>query len=44
MINPSLHVNKTFKEQVEKGINTTIGELIQPFIKTTLSTKKVYWH
>ena len=36
MIDPSLRVNKLFKEQVEKCMNTTFGELTQPFIKTTL--------
>ena len=35
MISPSLHVNKSFKEQVENCMNTTFGELTQPFIKTT---------
>ena len=41
MINPSLHVNKSFKEQVEKCMNTRFGELTKPFIKTTLSKKIV---
>ena len=35
MINPSLHVNKTFRDQVEKCTNTTFGELTQNFIKYT---------
>ena len=39
MIDPSLYVNKAFKEQVEKCINTTFGELSQNFIKNTLSKK-----
>ena len=39
MINPSLHVNKSFKEQVENFMNTIFGELTQPFIKTTLFKK-----
>ena len=36
MINPSLHVNKDFRYQVEKCMNNTFVELKQPFIKTTL--------
>ena len=39
MINPSLHVNKEFKEQVEIINNTIFGELTQPFIKAKLSKK-----
>ena len=39
MINPSLHVNKAFRYQVEKCQKTTFGALTQPFIKTTLSKK-----
>ena len=37
MINPSLHANKSFKEQVEKCMNNKFGEITQPFIKTILS-------
>ena len=33
MINPELHVNKDFKEQVKKCMNNTFGTLTQPFIK-----------
>ena len=33
MINPGLHVNKYFRYQVENNMNTTFGELTQPFIK-----------
>ena len=33
MINPTLHINKAFKEQVEKYTNNTFGTLTQPFIK-----------
>ena len=40
MINPGFHADKAFKEQVEKFMNTTFGELTQPFIKTTLSKKQ----
>ena len=39
MINPSLHVNKAFRDQVEKFINNTFGALTQPFVKTILSKK-----
>ena len=38
-INPSLHVNKALKKQVEKSMNTKFGELTQPFIKTKLLKK-----
>ena len=41
MTNTSLHVNKAFKEQVEKCMNTTFYELTQPFTKTTLEKKQV---
>ena len=37
MINPGLNVNKAFREQVEKCMYTTFGEITQPFIKATLS-------
>ena len=36
IINPNLHVNKSFIDQVEKCMNTTFGALTQNFIKTTL--------
>ena len=36
MINPNLHVNKTFRYQVEKCMNTTFGAITQPFIKTKI--------
>ena len=39
IINPSFYVNKSFKEQVDRIMNTTFGELAQPFIKATLSKK-----
>ena len=39
MINPSLYLNKTFREQVEECLNTIFGELTQPFIKAILSKK-----
>ena len=44
MINPSLHVNKALKEQVEKCMNTTFGELTQTFIKITLFKKTQVWY
>ena len=37
MINPSLHVNKSLRHQVETFMNTTFGELTQYFIKSTFS-------
>ena len=37
MINPGFNVNKSFREQVEKCMYTTFGEITQPFIKSTLS-------
>ena len=37
MINPSLHVNKYFRDQVEKCMNTIVGKLTQSFIKAILS-------
>ena len=37
MINPNLHVNKAFREKVDKSMNNTFGTLTQPFIKNTLS-------
>ena len=36
MINPGLNINKTFREQVEKVMYTTFGEITQPLIKATL--------
>ena len=39
MINQGLNVNKNFKEQVGKCMNTTIGEITQPFIKATFAKK-----
>ena len=44
MINPSLNVNKAFRYQVEKCMNTKFGELTQYFIKATLSKKQVCYH
>ena len=38
MINPYLN-NKAFIEQLEKCMHTTFGEIIQPFIKSTLVKK-----
>ena len=39
MINPGFNVNKAFREQVEKCMNTTFGAITQPFIKATLLKK-----
>ena len=39
MINPGFNVNKSFREQVEKCMYTTFGEITQPFIKSTLAKK-----
>ena len=36
-ITPGLHINEAFRYRVEKCMNTTYGELTQPFIKATLS-------
>ena len=36
MINPRLSFNKSFKEQVEKCMFTTFGEIKKPFIKAKL--------
>ena len=33
MINPNLHVNKDFIDQVDKCMNSTFGALAQPLIK-----------
>ena len=39
MINPCLHVNKSFRDEVEQCMNTIFGELTQYFIKATFSKK-----
>ena len=39
MINPTLHVNKAFKDQVYKCMNNTFGNVTQTFI-TNVMTKK----
>ena len=36
MINPGLNINKAFRDQVEKCMYTTFGEITQPFINATL--------
>ena len=38
-INPILHVNKSFRYQVEKCMNSTFGAITQPFIRATLLKK-----
>ena len=42
MINPTLHVNKEFKEQVKKCMNDTFGTITQPFIKNTMKNKNTF--
>ena len=37
MNNPKLNINKSFREQVNKCMKTTFGEITQPHIKTTLA-------
>ena len=45
MINKGLNVNKAFREQVEKYMYTTFGEITQLFIKATLEKIiQVCWH
>ena len=39
MINPSFHVNKLFKEKVQKCMKNKFGKLTQPLIKNTSSKK-----
>ena len=39
IINPTLHVNKAFKDQAEKCMNNTFGNVTQPFIEN-ITTKK----
>ena len=41
MINPDLHVNKSFRDQVENFMCNSFGELAKPFIKATLSKKNI---
>ena len=36
MIHPGLNISKAFREQVEKCMYTTFGEITQPFINATL--------
>ena len=40
IINPGLNINKDFREQVEKCMNTALGEITQHFIKSTLEKKE----
>ena len=40
IINPNFSMNKVFREQVEKCINTTFGPITQPHIIYTLAKKK----
>ena len=40
MINPTLDINKSFREQVNKCMKILFGEITQPHIKTTLGKSK----
>ena len=37
IINPTLNVNKSFKDKVEKCMNNMFGTLTQPFIKNVMT-------
>ena len=39
MINPTLHVDKAFKDQVENYMNNTVGNVTQPSIKNVMTKK-----
>ena len=39
MINPKLNINKAFREQLNKCMNTKFGEITQPNISKTLAKK-----
>ena len=39
MVNPTSHVNKSLKYQLEKCTNDTFGTTTQPFIKNTIKNK-----
>ena len=39
MINPTLNIKKSFKEQVTKCMKTTFGAITQPYISKILSKK-----
>ena len=40
MINPTLNINKAFREQVNKHMKTTFGAITKHHIKTTLEKNK----
>ena len=40
MIDPKLNINKSFREKVDKYMNTTFGPITQTFITTTLAKNK----
>ena len=40
MINPTLNINKSFREEVTECMNNTFVAITQPHIKTTLEKKK----
>ena len=45
MVNTKFHLNKSFKEQVEKCMNDTFGTITQPFIKDTMKKRiAMFYH
>ena len=45
MINPTLHVDKSFKYHVEKCMSNMFGNVTQPFIKNVMTKiKAVYYN
>ena len=42
MINPNLNVNKAFRDQVKKYLNTAFVALTQPFIKPNYEKNKCF--
>ena len=40
MINPKFNINKSFREQMDKYMNTTFGPITQPCIRATLAKNK----
>ena len=40
MINPNFNINKAFREQVDKSMNTTFGPITQTHIRSTLTKNK----
>ena len=45
MVNLKLHVNKAFKEKVEKFMNDTFGTITKTFIKNNMKIRiPVFYH